>query len=109
MRELNVEQHLQRRCKRARYPILCIKGEALGKGWPDRILLAYPKQIAFVELKRPRGFRGSRQVYVRALLKSLGFPCEFIDTKESVDAFMDWFIYKTAPPPLTVQQILGRE
>ena len=109
MRELNVEQYLQRRCKRSSYTILCVKGEPLGNGWPDRVLLAYPKQIAFVELKRPQGFRARRQMFVRAMLKTLGFPCEFLDTKESVDKFMDWFEYKCTKPYFTAEEILNHD
>ena len=107
MRELNIEQHLQRRCKRARITTLCIKGEALGKGWPDRIVLACWRQVAFIELKRPLRFRASRQRFVRALLKSLGFYCEFLDSKEKVDEFMDYFEGQCTKPHHTAQEILA--
>ena len=92
MKENIVERRLIRRCARAPFTVLCIKAEALGKGWPDRILLAYNHRVAFVELKRPGGIRGPRQRLVRKMLRALGFECEFLASPAAVDLFMDDFL-----------------
>jgi hypothetical protein len=106
VKEETVERRLQRRCARAPFTVLCVKGEPLGKGWPDRILLAYPGRVAFAELKRPRGPRRPRQQIIAALLRSLGFQCDFLDSLRAVDQFMDDFLTDAALSPRTVEREL---
>ena len=104
MKEDTVEKRLQRRCARAPFTVLCVKAEVLGKGWPDRILLAYPGRVAFAELKRPKGPRRPRQIFIGALLRSLGFHCEFLDSLPGVDVFVDHFIAGSSASPMTVEE-----
>ncbi len=106
MKEDTVEKRLQRRCAHAPFTVLCIKAEVLGKGWPDRILLAYPGCIAFAELKRPLGPRRPRQQLLGALLRSLGFQCQFLDSLLAVDLFMDQFLRYATQSPRTVEDEL---
>jgi hypothetical protein len=68
------------------------KGELLGKGWPDRIVLSYPGRIAFVELKRPKGPSRRRQTIIRGILRRLGFTVVRLNSRPEVEAWLDeWF------------------
>jgi hypothetical protein len=90
MLEKNVEAALVRGVKRRR--AIAPKGEKLGKGWPDRIVLAYPGKIAFVELKRVGGTPRRRQILIGKLLRSLGFTHVFLYTVDEVEAWLnEWF------------------
>jgi hypothetical protein len=108
VKEDTVERRLQRRCARAPFTVLCVKGEPLGTGWPDRILLAYSGRIAFVELKRPGGLRRRRQEIIGAMLRALGFECDVLDSLEAVDRFMDDFVSKARRSPWPVEDELWR-
>ncbi len=67
------------------------KGERLGKGWPDRLIL-YQGRIAFVETKRPGGTLRLRQRVVAKLLRHLGFDVFCLYTTTEVEAWLhDWF------------------
>ena len=97
MKESVVESRLQRRCRDL--GIYCIKGEPLGKGWPDRIILGAPARIAFIELKRPGVLDARRrQRLIHAMLRSLGFTVRVLHTPELVDEFMDEFEDTLEPP-----------
>jgi hypothetical protein len=106
VKEDTVERRLQRRCARAPFTVLCVKGEPLGTGWPDRILFAYSGRVAFAELKRPGGPRRRRQEIIGALLRALGFNCEFLDSLEAVDVFMDDFLSEARRSPRAVEDEL---
>jgi hypothetical protein len=97
LKEDLVEKHLVRRC--GRLGVWAVKGETLGKGWPDRLLLAWPGRIAWVELKRPGIRKGRRrQELIRAALVKLGFTAVLCSTKEQVDEFLDkWGPYALPP------------
>jgi len=68
---------------------VCIKFPPLFyAGFPDRICLAYPALIIFVETKA-RGKRPSLlQNKTHAKLRALGFRVEVLDTREAVDCFI---------------------
>jgi hypothetical protein len=89
MREVTIENYLVA-CVEARNGI-CLKLTAFPiVGWPDRTILLPGGRVAFAELKRPIGGRkGKLQPYWRNLLRRFGFKCEFLRTKDEVDAFVD--------------------
>ncbi len=90
MLEKSVESALVRGVKKRR--AIAPKGEKLGKGWPDRIVLAYPGRIAFVELKRIGGTIRKRQKLIGKLLRSLGFTVVYLFTVEDVEVWLnEWF------------------
>ena len=68
------------------------KCERIGKGWPDRVVLAREGRIAFVELKRPDGRLGVRQRLIAKMLEALGFDVFCLYTKEEVETWLEgWF------------------
>ena len=73
-------------------PAFTMKGERLGKGWPDRIVFAPGGRLAFIELKRPdigpKGLR-TRQKVIGGMLRLLGFDVYVLWTKEQVE---EWLI-----------------
>lgn len=73
-------------------PAFTMKGERLGKGWPDRIVFAGKGRIAFIELKRPdigpKGLR-RRQYVIGGILRLLGFDVHCLWTKGRVE---NWLI-----------------
>ena len=90
MLEKNVEDALVRGVRKRRG--IAPKAEKLGKGWPDRIVLAYPGRIAFVELKRTGGTIRKRQKLIGKLLRRLGFTVVYLFTIEEVEAWLnEWF------------------
>lgn len=91
MYEINVENALTEGVEKISLATQ-VKGERLGKGWPDRIVLAWPRKIAFVELKRLDGKMGRRQKAIRKLLISLGFDFYCLYTREEVENWLsEWF------------------
>ncbi len=90
MYETSVENALVRGVKRRR--AIAPKGERLGKGWPDRIVLAFPGRVAFVELKRPGGALRLRQHVIAKLLRRLGFDVYCLSSVAEVEAWLhEWF------------------
>ncbi len=85
MLERAVEKHFVDLCQR--YRILQLKAEALGKNWPDRLLLVPGGKIAWVELKRPGQEQRPGQWFVCQMLRHLGFTFEKLDSIEAVDEF----------------------
>jgi hypothetical protein len=72
-------------------PAFTMKGERLGKGWPDRIVFAWKGRIAFIELKRPDvGRKGlkRRQSVIGGMLRLLGFDVYCLWTKEQVEKWL---------------------
>ncbi len=68
------------------------KCEKIGKGWPDRVVLAWKARIAFVELKRPDGKLGTRQRLIAKMLRALGFDVFCLYSVEEVEAWLEgWF------------------
>ncbi|MDD5370834.1 MAG: hypothetical protein PHQ40_17265 [Anaerolineaceae bacterium] len=55
---------------------------------PDRLVLLPGARIAFVELKRPGEKPRPGQIRMAHFIRSLGFICVSIDTKEKVDSFI---------------------
>lgn len=53
-------------------------------GVPDRIVLLPDGRIYFVELKRPGGKPGKRQLWWADKLRALGFDCFFLLSAEDV-------------------------
>jgi hypothetical protein len=68
---------------------LCLKWVCPGwSGVPDRIVLLHGGRIVFVELKRPKGGRLSKQQeWWAKTLSTMGFPHWIIWDKEGLDAF----------------------
>lgn len=85
--ETNTEQFLVAECRRRK--AWALKSEGLIAGFPDRMILAWPGRVAFVELKqegeKPRPLQWAR---IRVLRK-LGFRVEVITTREEARAFLD--------------------
>lgn len=85
MREVNVERHLQRECKR-------LGGVALkltARGWPDRLVVLPGGRVVFVELKRQDGgkFEPLQNLYL-TFLGRIGFDARVIRTRAEVDALL---------------------
>jgi hypothetical protein len=69
---------------------LCLKFISPGfMGVPDRIVLAYPGRIWFVELKRPGKVARPLQEWVHKQLRNLGFKVYVIDSYETIKNFTD--------------------
>lgn len=89
MLERSVERKLVREAEKR--GALALKGEKLGSGYPDRILLARVGRIAFAELKAP----GEEPTDIQDLrirrLRGLGFRVEVLDHPDQVVPFLeDW-------------------
>ena len=54
--------------------------------------------------KRPRGPRRPRQVLIGKMLRCLGFRCEFIDTLDAVDDFVDRFLLGCERSPYSITE-----
>lgn len=68
---------------------LCLKFPPIFfAGFPDRICLASPGVIVFVETKAPGKTPRKLQARIHAKLKGLGFRVEVIDSKEGTDALI---------------------
>lgn len=90
MLETVVENTLKRECKKR--GALCIKSETLAKGFPDRMVLAFPGKVAFPELKRVGTKREPAQrVWWRKLLK-LGFDSPQLNTPAEVRQWAQEFL-----------------
>lgn len=87
MLESSVESALVRGVKRHK-PAFTMKGERLGKGWPDRIVFASKGRIAFIELKRPGGILARRQNLIGKLLRRLGFEWQCLWTHKAVEEWL---------------------
>lgn len=88
MRETKIENYLTQQWERATGGV-CLKFPPIYyAGFPDRICLAYPGLIVFVELKAPGKGPRKLQAKVHALLRRLGFRVEVLDTIEAVDGFI---------------------
>lgn len=86
--EKHIEGYLVKEWKRVTRGI-CIKFPPIFyAGFPDRICLAKPGLIVFVETKAPGKTARGLQIKVHNKLKSLGFRVEVLDTKEAVDGFI---------------------
>lgn len=68
----------------------CIKFNAVSEGGiPDRIVVLPPGQVAFVELKRPRGGRLSPiQKYQIEKLRSLGCVVEVVKNYDDIESLL---------------------
>lgn len=65
---------------RAGIQMVCNKNEVPGKaGYPDRVLLASPGLILFIEFKRPGGKLTAIQARVHEILREMGFSVEVYD------------------------------
>jgi hypothetical protein len=90
VREARVENYFVRRVKRA-------GGEVRKMAWigrrhaPDRAVL-WPKLMDhdLVELKAPGKKARDGQKREHERLRSAGFSCFVLDTKDKVDAYMEW-------------------
>ena len=75
-------------------PAFTMKGERLGKGWPDRIVFAPGGRLAFIELKRPgvgsEGLR-PRQKVIGGMLRLLGFDVYCLWTVPQVEKWLSEF------------------
>ena len=90
MLEKSVESAFMRGVRKRK--AIAPKCEKLGKGWPDRVILAFPGRICFIELKRPSGKLRRRQAAIGRMLRALGFEWHCLYTKEAVKEFLDeWF------------------
>ena len=68
---------------------LCLKFPPIFfAGFPDRICLASPGVIVFVETKAPGKTPRKLQTRIHDKLKGLGFRVEVIDSKEGTDALI---------------------
>lgn len=87
-KEKPVENYLIQEWERVTRGI-CLKFPPLFyAGFPDRICLAYPALIIFVETKaRGKGARLLQQK-VHTKLRGFGFRVEVLDTKDAVDGFI---------------------
>lgn len=85
--ESAVERFLVAECKRRR--AWALKAEGLIAGFPDRMILAHPARVAFVELKaegeKPRPLQWAR---IR-VLRRLGFEAVVLTTRDEVREFLD--------------------
>ena len=89
MLEKRAEDELKRESKRRN--IWTIKAERLGRGFPDRMLLASDGRICFVELKRPGQDLRPAQRMVAKWLRRLGFLVVKLNTPKEVKAFLsEW-------------------
>ena len=90
MQENSVESALVKGVK-SHKPAFTMKGERLGKGWPDRIVFAPDARIAFIELKRPdigeKGLR-RRQKVICGILRLLGFEVHCLWTIKQVEEWL---------------------
>lgn len=93
MKELAVEDHLVNETERCGG--VALKFVPLyALGFPDRIVMLPGGRIAFVELKRPGAKPRRAQVWWLDKLRALGFEALFLDTKESVSAWLNQFAAK---------------
>lgn len=86
-RESSIEERLVTRCKKVKALAIKMYG-AFFIGIPDRLVLAYPGRLWFVELKKPGKTPSPTQVRVHTMLRALGFIVLVIDSKEKVDQFI---------------------
>ncbi len=87
IREADIESHLVLELTRRGH--LCLKLHTPGfSGIPDRLCLLQGGRIAFVELKSPGKKPEPHQARRIALLRSLGFTVEVIDTIPGVEQFV---------------------
>lgn len=85
--EADIEHHLVRELTQRGH--LCLKLHTPGfSGVPDRMCLLQGGRVAFVELKAPGKKPEPHQARRIALLRSLGFTVEVIDTLIGVDQFV---------------------
>ena len=90
MKENLIEDRLVRGCRL--HGFVQVKSEPLGAGWPDRMVLGFPEQIAFVELKRPGDTDARRrQRAIHDMLRDLGFNVEVAYTPEMIEQFLTSF------------------
>jgi hypothetical protein len=77
-----------------KYGILCYKFVSPGnKGVPDRILIGKGKTV-FVETKAPKEVPRKLQEYVIKKMKKAGATVYVADTKEAVDAILNFMLEK---------------
>lgn len=68
---------------------MCVKFPPLFyAGFPDRICLARPALIVFVETKAPGEKPRKLQEKIHNRLRGFGFRVEVLDTREAVDGFI---------------------
>lgn len=68
---------------------MCLKFPPLFyAGFPDRICLARPALIIFVETKAPGEKPRILQTKIHTRLRAFGFRVEVLDTREAVDGFI---------------------
>jgi hypothetical protein len=89
MLEAIVERALKRLCKKKLS--LCIKSETLARGFPDRMVLAFPRRVEFVELKRIGTTLEPAQRIWRKRLRLLGFSVPVLHTPEQVEKWGEEF------------------
>lgn len=81
MLESYLENRLRQKIRALGIGARCLKFESPGfTGVPDRIILLPGGRVVFVEMKKPGKKERSRQRYVQAVLRELGF-----DVFSSVD------------------------
>jgi len=88
MRESKIEDYLVQQWEKVTKGI-CLKFPPLFyAGFPDRICLAYPGLIVFVETKATGGVPRKLQAKRHDMLRRFGFRVEVINSKEAVDGFI---------------------
>jgi len=88
MRERIIERYLVKRVKEIGG--VCKKNPpTYESGWPDRVVYIGGFTF-FVELKRPGETPSKLQAIVLQDLRRLGFDARHIDSKEGIDAFIEY-------------------
>jgi hypothetical protein len=72
--EADIERALQKECKKLRLILLKLWPFNM-VGIPDRLILAKPGRVMFLELKKPGGSLSALQEYWKRRLTDYGFRC----------------------------------
>lgn len=90
VREQLIESYLVQRVKETGGTVRKVRWDG-HPGAPDR-LAGWPGRHALVELKRPKGVPEAHQLREHERLRGIGFVVFVIDTKQGVDAFVEWML-----------------
>lgn len=87
--EKNIEQYFKRRVEK--HGALAWKFNSSQSGVPDRVVLFSDNTCCFAEIKAPGKTLRPLQLAVKRSLERRGFKVWVIDSREKVEAFLDYY------------------
>ena len=87
---VSTEAELERKCRKYAegHGALLLKFQGM-KGYPDRLLLAPPNEIVFLEFKKPGGVLAPLQAFFLQKLTDMGFAAHEVDNYEQFKRILD--------------------